>query len=1053
MKLSELGVLKPVTAVMVFFAILILGYISYKMIPIDMMPEIESPVVSVMTRWDGASPEDVETKITRVLESVLGGVTGLDEITSTTREGSSRVSCKFAWGTELGEASNDMRDLIERAKRRLPDDADDPIMFKFNSANMPILFYGITARENREKMVDIVNDEIVDVLKRVSGVGSVEAFGGFERQVNVHLDPAKLSAYGLSLAQVAAIIDDDNHTEPAGNLKVGSMNYTIRVPGEYVHPEEIGDVVIKRNGDAIVRLSDVATIEDGFVEINSVVETNDKWAMMMMVQKRSGENTVGVCERVRKRVEELAKNLPADFDVVLIGDSSEVITRSINSVSSTVLWGGFFVILTTLFFLRNVRASLVIALTIPFSLIIAFIFMFLMGWTINIMSMSALAVAIGMVVDNAVVVLENIMSHITRGAKRREAAMFGADEVGLSIVASTLTTIVVFVPLIFVKGVSGIMFKQLGGLVTATLVASLFCSLYLTPMLASKLLRTLDKRRSDAKTWHGRFVAWSEGCFNRFEEGYGHLVAWCLKMRWLIVAISVMVITGTIFLFGRIGSELMAAEDTGELRITYELPVGTRYERTMEVGRRILALTRETIPAHEIKSFSFNAGGSGGGFGGSRNSHSGTIRVRLVKESERIRSTDQYGEEITKQVRQWPEIAKVFASSDNFLNRILMGGGANIAIDIYGYDLQETTALANRIKSITEETAGSRDVRISQDLGQPELALKIDRVKASSLGISMKTLATSLSTLFQGGESTQYREDDDEYAVLLRLQSSSRQSIEDIKGAEIELPTGGRVRIDSFAEVEEISGPVSIRRKNQERIVTVEFDVIDRPQGDVVADIRKRVESEILIPDGIQIEYAGMIEEQEESEKAMQMMIILGVILVYMVMAGQFESFIHPFLIMFSLPFAGSGVALALLATGTPLSMSAYIGIVLLVGVVVNNAIVLIDYINITRERGVGLFESIVQSGRQRLRPVLITTMTTLLGMLPMAVSHSDGSATWRPLGITVCGGLAVSTFVTMFIIPVLYYIVEAIRERVKERRAKKAASGRMMHGEYLVQE
>ena len=1037
MKLSELGVKKPVTAIMVFFAILILGYVSFKMIPVDMMPEIESPSVSVITTWDGASPEDMETKVTRLLESVLGGVTDLYEISSNTREGMSRVACKFTWGTELGEASNDMRDLIERAKRRLPDDADDPVMFKFNSANMPIMFYGISARENREKMYDIVNDEIVDVLKRVSGVGSVEAFGGFERQVNVHLDPAKLSAYGLSLYDVSLAIDADNQTEPAGNLKVGSVNYTIRVPGEYSHPDQIGDVVVKRDGDAIVRLSDVATVEDGFVEIDSVVETNDKWAMMMMVQKRSGENSVGVCNRVRARMEEIAKTLPADFEVVLIGDSSETITRSINSVSSTVLWGGLFVILTTLFFLRNIRASLVIALTIPFSLIIAFIFMFLMGWTINIMSMSALAVAIGMVVDNAVVVLENIMQHITHGAKKKEAAMFGADEVGLSIVASTLTTIVVFVPLIFVKGVSGIMFKQLGGLITATLVASLFCSLYLTPMLASLLLRTLAQRKKDAQTAMGRFVEWSEGKFNAFEEGYGRWIAWCLRSRWLIAAAALGVIVLTFFLFTKIGSELMGSEDTGELRIGYELPVGTRYENTVAVGRRILALARETVPAKEIKSYSFNAGGGGGGFGGSRNSHSGTIRLRLVKSSEREVSTDQYGEMITSKVREWPEISKVYASSDNFLNRILMGGGANIAIDIYGYDLNVTTDIANRLKKIAEETPGSRDVRVSQDLGQPELALKIDRIKATSFGFSMDTLTTALSTLFQGGTATQYREEDDEYDVLLRLQEPNRRSIEDIKGSEIELPNGERVRIDSFAEIEEITGPVTIRRKNQERIVTVEFDVIDRPQGDVVADIRKRVENEILIPDGVQIEYAGMIEEQEESEKAMQLMIILGVILVYMVMAGQFESFIHPFLIMFSLPFAGSGVALALLATGTPLSMSSYIGIVLLVGVVVNNAIVLIDYINITRDRGVKLFDAIVQSGRSRLRPVLITTLTTLLGMLPMAMSKGEGSAMWRPLGITVCGGLAVSTFVTMFIIPVLYYMVESRREK---NRAKKAA-------------
>ena len=1018
---------------MVFLSILILGYVSYTRIPVDMMPEIESPYISVYTTWDGASTEDMETKVTRVVESSLGSVTDLDEITSKTSEGSSRVSCKFKWGTDLGEAANDMRDLLERAKRRLPDDADDPVMFKFDTANMPILFYGITASQNREKMHDIVNDELVDVLKRVDGVGSVEAFGGLERQVNVFLDPDKLSAYALSLEEVAAAIRSDNRTEPAGNIKIGTVDYTIRVPGEYAVPAEVRDVVVKRNGDAIVRLSDVARVEDGFAEIERVSETNGKWAMMMQVQKRSGENTVKVCRKVRERVEELKRNLPADFDVILISDSSEAITRSIKTVGTTVLYGGLFVILTTLFFLRNFRSSLVIALTIPFSLIIAFLFMFLLGWTINIISLSALAVAIGMVVDNAVVVLENIMSHITRGSKKREAAMFGADEVGLSIIASTLTTVVVFLPLVFVEGVSGIMMKQLGGLITATLAASLFCSLYLTPMLASLLLR--DKKDRPSQGAAARFVTWSEKRFLAFEHGYGTALDWSLRNRWLIVALSSIVIAGTVFGFLSLGSELMGTEDTGELRLSYSLPVGTRYEETVKVGRRILALAKKVIPEEELESFSFFAGGAKGGFGGNRNSHSGTMRFRLYKDMERSRPTDQYGNAISKQVREWPEVEKVFTSTDSFLNRILMGGGANLNIDVYGYDLDVTTGLAKRIARIAEETEGTRDIRVSQDMGQPELSLKIDRLKASSFGISMDHLTRTLNTLFKGYEATKYREDDDEYDVLLRLEEGDRQTIEDIKRAEVPIPGGGRVRIDSFATIEEVEGPVTIRRKNQERIVTVEFDVIDRPQGDVIADIRHRVESEILIPQGITLEYGGMIEEQEESERVLHLMIVLGIVLVYMVMAGQFESFLHPFIIMFSLPFAGSGVVIALKASHTPLSMITNIGIVLLVGVVVNNAIVLIDYINITRQRGVGLWQAIVASGRQRLRPVLITTLTTLFGMMPMALSTGDGSAAWRPLGITVCGGLAVSTFVTMFIVPVLYYLVEARRERRRASR------------------
>lgn len=1026
MKLSELGVKRPVTTLMVFLSILILGIVSYRFLAVDMLPEIESPSISVFTTWEGASTEDVESKITRVIEGVLGSVTDLDEIVSTTSEGVSRVTCKFKWGTEMNEASNDVRDLLERTKRRLPDNVDDPIMFKFDTSNMPIMFMSITAVENVAQMEETVNDEIVDVIKRVPGVGSAEAFGGFERQINVHLDPIKLAAYGLSLEEVSAAIARDNITEPAGNVKVGTKDYTIRIPGEFENPEIIGDVVVKRDGNALVKLSALGRVEDGFVEENSVVETNGKRGMMMVVQKRSGENTVAVCQRVLKRLEEIKRNLPADYDIVLIGDSSEMIQRSIKSVGETVLYGGLFVILTTLFFLRSVRTSLVIALTIPFSLIIAFIFMYLMGWTINIMSLSALAIAIGMVVDNAVVVLENILSHMSRGTGRREAAMFGADEVGQAVMASTLTTVVVFLPLIFIQGVAGIMMKQLGGLVTATLTASIFCALYLTPMLASRLLA--KNRPGESKPHQNAFQRWSEGVFVKLEQAYGRLLSFSLRIRWLVILIAVAVITGTFYLFSIIGSEFMAAEDTGQLQIEYNLPLSTRYEVTAETGRRLLNVVRNVVGEKNIKEMSLVAGGSGGGFGGNRASNIGTVRMKLVDREDRERSTDEYGAEITRIVETWPEIEKVSANSNNFISRMLMGGGSNLRIDVFGYDLDVGMEIASKIQRIAHEVPGTRNVMIREDMGQPELAIRIDRDKAASLGLSMYDITTQINTLFQGTEATEYREGEEGYYVMLRLEEVHRRRIEDIRRSEIAIPGGGAVRLDSFAEIEETTGPVTISRLNQERRVRLTLDTIDRAQSDVVNEIRTRVENEVLLPSGVTVEYGGILEEQQDTEKAMGMMIILGVILVYMVMAAQFESFLHPLLIMFSVPFAFSGVAVSLYLSGTPLSMTAYIGIILLIGVVVNNAIVLIDYINLLRTRGMALREAIVDSGRQRLRPVLITTLTTLLGMLPMALSTGDGSETWRPLGLVVVGGLSVSTLVSLIIVPVLYFLVERHR-------------------------
>ena len=1024
MKLSETGVRRPVATLMAFFAVFLLGVIAWQRLAIDMMPEIESPSISVFTRWDGASTEDVEQQITRVIESALGSVTDLDEITSTTSEGVSRVTCKFKWGTELGEAANDMRDLLERAKRRLPDDADDPVMFKFNTANMPILGFSVTATENIEKLEDTVNDDIVDVLKRVPGVGTAEAFGGLERQVNVLLDPAKLSAHGLSVAAIAAAIDADNQTEPAGNVKIGTVDYTIRVPGEFATPEEVGLVVVKRDGDKVVRVSDVARVEDGFAEETRVVERMGRAGMMVDVQKRSGENTMAVARRVMDKLEEIKANLPADYSIDLVFDTSDMIGKSIRSVGKTVLWGGLFVVLVTLFFLRSARTSLVIALTIPFSLIIASIFMFLKGWTINLMSLSALALAVGMVVDNAVVVLENVISHVSRGTGRREAAMFGADEVGTAILASTLTTIVVFVPLVFVDGVTGIMLGQLGGIVTATLVASVVCSLLLTPMLASKLLRPPPTGRGA----YARFYAWSEARLNAVERGYARLLSGALHARWLVVLGAIGVVALTVWGFRSLGSEFMGKEDTGQLSISYQLPLSTRYEITAETGRRILEVVHRVCGDDKIVSEMLRAGGSGG-FGGGGGSHAGTIRLRLVDAKFRDKTADEYGDEITREVSQWPEIVKVFSNSGNFLNRILMGGGANLLVEVYGWDLDETTAIAERIKRIAQETPGSRDVRVSQDMGKPELSIAIDRAKASAMGLTMKEITETVSALFQGADASQYREGEDEYDITLRLAAPDRASIEDIRRTELPLPGGGRVRLDAIAQVVEGSGPVTITRKNQQRVVSVEFDATDaRPEGDVMADVRRRIESEIVLPNGVSVEYGGMIEEQEKSEKALTMMILLGIVLVYMVMAAQFESLLHPLLIMFSVPFAFSGVVAVLHLTGTPLSMSAYIGMVLLVGIVVNNSIVLVDYVNLLRARGRALREAIVEGGRQRLRPVMITTCTTVLGMMPMATSHGDGSATWRPLGLVVVGGLALASVVSLVLVPTLYYIAERRR-------------------------
>lgn len=1035
MKLPEAGVRRPVATMMLFVAILVLGVVSLTMLALDMMPEIEPPSISVITPWPGASAEDVETKVTQKIENELSIVNNLDELRSTSKEDLSIVTCKFKWGTDLDEASNDIRDRLDFARPKLPDDVEDITVFKFNTSMMPILFYAVTAHESWETLYDIVDDELSDPLKRLPGVGAVQIIGGLRRQIDIRLNRAKLAGYGLGLRDVAGALAAENLTLPAGTIKIGDIEYTIRVPGEYETPAEIRDIVIKRDGGAIVYLRDVAEVADSFKEQKRLVEADGGTALLLAVQKRSGANTVEVAEAVHAAMKRLLKRLPADLRVGLVMDSSEFIHQSIDNVSQTVLWGGLFVVLVTFVFLRNARTSLVIILTIPFSLIIAFSFMYLMGWTINVASLAGMAMAIGMVVDNAVVILENITSHVERGEKVREAAMFGAEEVGMAIAASTLTTVVVFVPLVFVTGITGIMFTQLGGIVSITLLASLFCALLLTPMLCSRLIKPISAGLRKAGLGR-RLYDLSETGFRLLEGGYARLLGWALRHRAAVIVLAVAAFTAAAVLLPMIGSEFVPDQDTGDLEITVELAVGTKVERTAEICRRVEALGRELAGAGAVKHGYFRCGQSEEGFasafGMKEGSHIGAVAFKLVGQLQRAKSAKQIGREIADRIRSWPEIVKVHVSAANMIDRILLGGGKPISVEILGNDLEATDRLARQIQQIAVETAGARDVTISRDLGKPELTVRVDRQKAASMGLNITNIIDSLRTFYYGKEATRLRKGDKEYDIFMRLEPAQRRSVRDILDTEIVAPTGRRIRLDSIAVVDETRGPVEIERKDQQRLVKVEVDTYGRTLGEVSGDIKGRVESEVVLPAGVSIAYAGIVKEQADSFRDLGLMLALGVVLVYMVMAGQFESLLDPFVVMFSVPFAFTGVAVALVLTGTSLSLMSFIGVILLMGTVVNNAIVLIDYTNILRARGESMLEAIRSAGRQRLRPVLITTVTTIFGMLPMALSRGEGSEIWRPLGITVIGGLTVSTLVTLVLVPTVYSLFE--RRKAKSR-------------------
>ena len=1034
MNLPEFGVRKPVTNLMIFCAILVIALYSITKLGIDMFPKIEPPSISVIAAYPGANPLDVEAKVTEPLENQLGTTPGLEKIISRSMEGMASISLKFKWGTNLDEASNDIRDRIELAKRLLPDipdEMDNPFIFKFNTANIPIIFLGITAKETYPELYDLVDKRIGDALRQLPGVGTVQIQGGgLQRQINVWLDKNTLEGYGLSILDIQSLLRQENITQPVGSIKAGLTDYLLRLPGEFTSPDEINSVIIDKKDNKFVYLKDVARVEDGFKEVDSIVRVNRNRGIMMMIQKQSGTNTVEVAETVKRKLEDIKKTLPIDVNIIVIFDTSKDIINSLDSLKSSVWVAVLLVILVVWFFLRQIVPSLIIALTIPFSLLISFIYLFLSGRTINIISLSSLAIASGMVVDNVIVVVDNVYRHMERGQRQSEAAIYGTSEMFLSIAASTLTTVVVFVPMLFITGVTGIMFKELAVIIIVTLIASLFTAATFSPMLCSRWLKV----RKERKGIFGKFYEISEKMFKSWEDVYALSLGRCLRHRKTILIGFTVVFIASLFLIRFIGNEFSPEEDSGDLRINVDLPLGTRVEETDKVAGIIEGIFREEVPE---ALYSYVRSGQVSGIGRSMGQSSGTHIIasgaKLVSKTRRNRSVKEVANVLRKRIANIPGVSRTDVTTGNPIGRIVSGmGGKDVQVEIIGNSFEDTDKLAAGIKQMMEKVPGAVDVTISRELKRPELKIQVDRQKAANLGLNMDTIASSLKSCIEGSTATKYREKGETYDIYVRLEESSRSKIEDIENLSIVSPyTKRQVRFANFATVEENLGPVRIDRQNRERVVRVECNTYGRSTGKVVEDIKKELKN-MPMPYDVMINFGGDAEEQAKAFKDMGLLLILGIILVYMVMAAQFESLLDPFIVMFSVPFTFTGVLVAFFLTKTTLSIISFLGMVMLMGIVVNNAIVLISYINILRARGLNIMDAVMQGGKERLRPVLMTTITTLVGLVPLALSRGEGSETWSPLGITMIGGLTVSTFITMLFVPTLYAVFES---KLKNKR------------------
>jgi len=1031
MKLAQISVNRPVTTAMIFIAMVVLGLVSMSLLGLDLMPELEIPAVSVLTAYEGAGPEEVETLVTELIEDTLSTISGVDEVISVSKEGMSAVTLKFNWGEKIDESINDVREKIDLIRERLPEEAENPVIFKFDLAMIPIAIIAFTAEDSYPNLQDIVDDEIVDPLKRVKGVASITAGGGLLRQIRVDIDRDKLAALNLSVTQLNLALAAQNISTPGGNIKTGYKDYLLRTPEEFSSPDEVAEVVVARRNGIPIKLKDVADVRDFFKERTYEVRMNGRKAMAIFIQKQSGENTVEVTRAVREKLDEIKKNLPPDVEPRIVMDSSEFILASVHSLRNTVLWAVLFVFIVLLFFLRDLRASLIVAVAIPTSLIITFLLMWLAGYTINTDSLASLAVAVGLVVDNAIVVVDNINRHRHKGQRPKEGAVFGANEVGVAVIASTLTTISIFAPIIFVGGITAIIFGQFAAIVTMALVASLFTALMLVPMLCSKLLRVRDVNSS--KSILDFFYNLGEKVLTKMEQLYVKFLNWALTNRKTVFISCIVLFVWSIGIVGFIGTEFFPQQDQNRVTARYELPIGTRYERTGVVARQLQTITENNVPERRNSFIRWGVYGSGGGghYATEEETYKGILFISLKPKRQRDASPNDLIKRLRKITDKIPG-AVIRYSAEDPLEAMIFGAAGKLAVELYGHNMDEARAYAEAVKSAMAAVEGVDDVQISRKEEKPELRVVIDREKASKLGLDVKTIGKTIETLFAGTTATRYRERGNEYDVEVRLQPKDRDRIEDLRDVFISMPNGDQVSLVNIAKIEHGLGPTKIERKDQARYITVSAEVSGRDLGSVAGDVRKTL-NKIPAPPGFSYKFAGAEKEKKEAFGLLVIAVALGMVLVYMVMASQFESLRDPFIIFFSIPFGIVGVIIALALTGQALSVVSFLALIMLVGIVVNDGIVLISYINILRRRGLSVYSSIIEGGRSRLRPVVCTSCTTMLAMTPLAFSRGEGAEIWVPFAVTIIGGLFVGTVITLVLMPTLYSVFEAAKVKTKK--------------------
>ncbi len=1029
MQISHFTVHRPIFTVMVVLIVVLLGSVSLLRLPIDLMPDISYPTISISCNYENAAPEEIEELITRPIEQALSAVPGVEEMTSTSVEGRSNVRVTFAWGTDLDTAANDIRDRLDRVIQRLPDEAERPRLRKFDLAAFPILILGASSRLDPVQTRLILEDQVKYRLERVPGVAAVDIWGGLEREIHVNLDPAKINALAIPLDQIISQIREGNVNIPAGSIEKGNYEITIRTPGEYTDLRQLEDTVITVRQGAPIQLREIAQVEDSWQRVTRIVRVNGEPGIRMSVSKQSGTNTVDVANGALAELQRINRDIP-QIQIVSIIDTSQYIKDSIRNVGSAALYGGLLAVVVLLLFLRNIRSTVIIATAIPVSIIATFALLYFGKLTLNIMTLGGLALGIGMLVDNAIVVLENIYRLRESGRATEQAAVEGAGEVTSAVIASTLTTLVVFLPLVFMRGMSGVMFKQLSLVVAFALLCSLVVALTVVPMLCARILATKGQDAVGRKTLRRRMYEASGRLLSALEDTYKNILHSALRHRPTVVFAAAAMMAAALLLTPYLGAELMPSTDEGEVRVNAEMEVGTRLDLLDSKFRVLEKIVEENVP--EIRNVVTNAGGArwyGGG------GHVGDIRIALVPQSQRMRSSQEIADDLRKKLSGIPGIiVRTRAGQGLFIMRMGTTEANKIVVEIRGHDFQTADLMAERVQQIMDEVPGVADTQISRDPGGPEELIVIDRQKAADMHLTVSRIANALQTILSGTRAGYFRQAGDEFTILVKLRDAEKSDLQDILDLTLTNSVGQPVVLRNVVETAPRSGPVLIERKNQERTITVTGEISGRDMGSVISDVQDRLRA-VPIPSGFSIGYGGDYEEQQKSFRELLFSCVLALILVYMVMACQYESLRDPFVVMFSVPLAAIGVILMLFFSGTTFNIQSFIGCIMLGGIVVNNAILLVDHTNLLRRRdGLPIREAIEEAGRRRLRPILMTAMTTVIGLVPLAVGFGEGGEAQAPMARAVIGGLLSSTLITLVFVPVVYSLFERRAWRAEAR-------------------